>query len=106
MSIQKTIKEKEEIYKEKKEEEIYKELQIMLKRKEEYRQNRDIYLTKLNGEIVIASFYFNSIKLLASEYREWISGISKWTIDTMPPRSEFEKWRDSFLNKIGANLKF
>ncbi len=106
VSIQKTINEKEEIHNEK-EEEYNKELQIMLKRKEEYRQNRDNFLTKLNGEIVIASFYFDdSIKSLACEYRKWISDMSNWTIDTMPSRSKFEEWRDKFVSKIGANLKF
>ncbi|HIJ97019.1 MAG TPA: hypothetical protein HPP94_15045 [Desulfuromonadales bacterium] len=78
----------------------------VMNRKEEYRMARDSYASKLNSDLTMASFYFGKpIKSLTGEYRKWIISIATSSIENMPPRSEFEKWRDRFLNDIGQQVK-
>jgi hypothetical protein len=72
-----------------------------LKRKEEYRASRDNCAYKVRADLQFAGYYFGDpVGKVTKDYNDWLSTIRTATVEQMPPRAEFDGWRDKIMKTI------
>ena len=77
-----------------------------MKRKDEYRAQRDEASVRLRGELVKAEFYFgDDVKQLVDQYTAWHSKYATATLEQLPPDEDYNRWRHRILSAIGNKLK-
>lgn len=76
-----------------------------LKRKDEYRSQRDEFNIKLRGDLLKAEFYFGEdVKKLIESFVTWHSAYAVAAVDQLPSDAEYIEWRQRIFSAIGAKL--